>query len=410
MNKKKKVLFLFTANFPFGSHETFLEREVEFLSKKFLKIVIIAGSSDVSNKRLVPENVSVVNIPYENKFSILNAILSLFQLKLYYEFFLLVLVYNKFPSYGRIKTIFKSHLNSSLLAKLYSQEISKYKSFKHYLYSFWFNDSAISISLIKKKNKEVITLSRAHRWDLYFEENKYYYLPFRKQASKHLDIIYSASEEGIDYCKKNWKISNTNKLKLSRLGVKTQNLLKSNSERKIVVSCSNLNKRKRVDKIINSLSRTKTLNIEWYHFGDGPELEKITELANNQLKNNVAFKFLGRVENNILLDWYKENYPSLFINLSSSEGVPVSIMEAMSFGIPCIATNVGGCGELVTKNSGFPIDVNLSNEEIGRIIDYFFNLNLEKQEEKRKNVYNHIIDKFNAEKNYTLFCSDILTH
>ena len=40
-------------------------------------------------------------------------------------------------------------------------------------------------------------------------------------------------------------------------------------------------------------------------------------------------------------------------------------MEAMSFGIPCIATNVGGCGELVTKNSGFPKDVNLSNEEIG---------------------------------------------
>ena len=32
----------------------------------------------------------------------------------------------------------------------------------------------------------------------------------------------------------------------------------------------------------------------------------------------------------------------VFLNVSSSEGVPVSIIEAMSFGIPCIATNVGG--------------------------------------------------------------------
>ena len=41
----------------------------------------------------------------------------------------------------------------------------------------------------------------------------------------------------------------------------------------------------------------------------------------------------------------------LFINTSSSEGVPVSIMEALSVGIPIIATDVGGTKEIVTKTT-----------------------------------------------------------
>ena len=409
MNNNNKILFFFTADFPFGTQEVFLENEIPILSKHFDRVIIISGANDLSFARPLPKKVEVKNIPYENTFTFFQKILAFCNLRLYKEFFFMLFFYKRLPNYGRIKTILRSYLNSSILEVLYNSEISKYNGYKKYLYSFWFNDSTISIGLLKKKNKEITTLSRAHRWDLYFEENKYNYLPFRKQTTKFLDAIYSASEEGIDYCKKNWKIYNTSILKLSRLGVKRQNLLPENLERKIIVSCSNLYSWKRVDKIIKSLSKVKTSDIEWYHFGDGPEYEKIINLANNQLKNNVVFKFLGRVENNILLDWYKEKFPSLFINLSSSEGVPVSIMEAMSFGIPCIATNVGGCGELVTDNSGFPVDVDLCDKKIARIIDDFFNLNLEEQEEKRKNAYNHIVDKFNSEKNYALFCSDILT-
>ena len=408
MKKNKSILFFFTANFPFGNQEAFLENEIEILSKNFDNVVIISGANDLSIKRPLPNMVQVKNIPYENTFSFSQKILAFCNLRLYKELFLMFFFYKRFPSYGRIKTILKSHFNSSVLESLYNTEISKYKGYKKYLYSFWFNDSTISIGLLKKRNKEIITLSRAHRWDLYFEENKYNYLPFRKQTTNYLDGLYSASEEGIEYCKNYWKISDSKILKLSRLGVKNQKLLPIDFKKKVIVSCSNLNKRKRVDKIIECLSCLKSENIEWYHFGHGPEYEKILIKAKKLLKYNVSFKLLGRVDNSTLLDWYRKNNPSIFINLSRSEGVPVSIMEAMSFGIPCIATNVGGCGELVTEKSGFPVDDKLSIKKIAIIIDDFFNLNAVEQEEKRKNAYNHIKDKFNANKNYTLFCSDVL--
>jgi len=42
----------------------------------------------------------------------------------------------------------------------------------------------------------------------------------------------------------------------------------------------------------------------------------------------------------------------LFINTSSSEGIPVSMMEAQSFGIPILAMDVGGVREIVGPQTG----------------------------------------------------------
>ena len=54
----------------------------------------------------------------------------------------------------------------------------------------------------------------------------------------------------------------------------------------------------------------------------------------------------------------------MFINLSSSEGIPVSIMEAQSFGIPVIATNVGGSGEIVVSETGVLVDENRTEASV----------------------------------------------
>lgn len=47
-----------------------------------------------------------------------------------------------------------------------------------------------------------------------------------------------------------------------------------------------------------------------------------------------------------------QNSIDWFISLSSSEGLPISICEALSYGVPVIATDVGGVSEVVTSDVG----------------------------------------------------------
>ena len=49
---------------------------------------------------------------------------------------------------------------------------------------------------------------------------------------------------------------------------------------------------------------------------------------------------------------YEKLGGAIFLNTSESEGLPVSIMEALSAGFPVVATNVGGTSEAVVEGAG----------------------------------------------------------
>jgi glycosyltransferase involved in cell wall biosynthesis len=134
----------------------------------------------------------------------------------------------------------------------------------------------------------------------------------------------------------------------------------------------------------------------WVHFGDGPELKRVQNiLVNNQNHETI---FLGRVENKIVLEYYSKNKIDLFLNLSTTEGIPVSIMEAFSFGIPVVATNVGGTAEIVNPENGFLLPENPSVNDIKIAIE-----NVIYHVEKRNRAYQTWKEKYNAEKNYADF-------
>ena len=180
----------------------------------------------------------------------------------------------------------------------------------------------------------------------YFEVSKYHYLPMRKYILSSLDRVYSISSDGLLYTR-NLFNSKLKCLKLSRLGVEKNSFQKADKKTKfLVVSCSNIINVKRVKLIAESIKFIRNQDLTWIHFGDGPLKESLLEYCENNFNSNLNFRFQGRVSNKEILNFYRQNYIDLFINLSSSEGIPVSIMEAMSFGIPVIATNVGGTSEI----------------------------------------------------------------
>jgi len=86
--------------------------------------------------------------------------------------------------------------------------------------------------------------------------------------------------------------------------------------------------------------------------GEGPDRKCMEMRAKKIGLNNV--KFLGAVSNEKLIELYSK--AAVFVFPSLSEGLPLSIIEAMSCGCPVIAFDVGGISEVIKNGyNGFLI-------------------------------------------------------
>ena len=200
---------------------------------------------------------------------------------------------------------------------------------------------------------------------------------------------------------------------ISKLGTYSNFVPKydGNNRKIIIVSCSNIIAIKRLNFLVNVIALINDIRIEWYHFGDGIERKNIEKYAYDKLNNkeNIIYRFNGFKKNSEILKFYFENIVDVFINVSSSEGIPISIMEAMSAGIPVIATDVGGNSEIVKNGqNGFLISANSTPSEVSETILRFYNLTEMDISKMRKNAYNTWNEMYNAEKNYSQFVEEIM--
>lgn len=83
---------------------------------------------------------------------------------------------------------------------------------------------------------------------------------------------------------------------------------------------------------------------------------------------------MGFIPNENVQEFYATHTVGAFLNVSESEGVPVSIMEAQSYGIPVIATDVGGTAEIVhDRQNGVLLDSDFSSEDLLRALEIVLN-------------------------------------
>lgn len=264
------------------------------------------------------------------------------------------------------------------------------------VYSYWLFSSAYIAGKLEINCKSKKIISRGHGFDIYLERNKCNYLPLRGVTLKNLDIIFPISNDGTAYLRSRYP-DIASKIFTKRLGTLDHGL---NPEEKVtelkIVSCSNLIPVKRVHLIPEILKYVNRSTI-WIHFGDGPEMKKIMELSSKCLPDNITVCFHGAVTNDALMNIYAKEHFDWFINVSESEGIPVSIMEAMSFGIPVIATDVGGTSEIVEEGrNGFLLNKNFNPLDVSVLLTC-------NNVEMRVNARKTWEDKYNAERNYILF-------
>jgi glycosyltransferase involved in cell wall biosynthesis len=107
------------------------------------------------------------------------------------------------------------------------------------------------------------------------------------------------------------------------------------------------------------------------------------------------------------MEYYRQNPVDVIVNVSESEGgSPVSIMEAVSCGIPAIATMVGGNPEIVSERNGILLRANPSPDEIA---EAFFALldNPEDWRRKREGSRSVWQERYNAEQNFNAFANHL---
>lgn len=262
------------------------------------------------------------------------------------------------------------------------------------VYSFWGTDGGLAIAGFSKTPGR--TLVRFHRYDLYEEIRGY--LPLRGALGSCADILAPISESGVRYLSEHPQMGKyRRKVHLARLGTVDRGVGRGSNDSTVrVVSCSAISPVKRVDLILEVLKnfarRVESDGhlVEWLHMGDGPLANELNVLTQD-LPANLKVSYAGQTEHNEVLDHYAKEPVDVFINLSSSEGVPVSIMEAMSFNIPVLATDVGGTSEIVSEEqgSGILVGADAAVEEISVSLERLVN---EKKEYDPRKVWEEYSD------------------
>lgn len=394
----KNDLVFFTQSFPYGKSESFIENEIEFLARKFDRIFILPCKSEQQTIREVPANCQVYPPLLKNERDKLFK--GLFSTAPFYYFVRKFFSERAYISWYK----FKKYTGASLLCRA----VLANKNFKFLnrqarestVYFYWGIGMAYVLPFIQNKDKKIV---RFHRTDLYLELRPQKYIPFRKEVFQNLTKAVFISRQGLEYARKTFGQYHFTAC-LNYLGTFDHGVAATDSTDSIIhiLSVSNVVPVKRVPLILKSLLQIKDKPIHWTHIGGGKDFNALKKLV-QQLPENLTVDLTGAISNEEVIRYYHSHPVDLFINVSSSEGLPVSIMEAISFGIPVIATNVGGTNEIVTPESGVLLQTDFKSEELARqIIQVYKN----KQQFHPRRLWE---EKFNAEKNYPYFIDNILT-
>ena len=411
----KRALIILTTTFPYGTGEAFLESEVPFLRKDNNTSVFFVPREHFqpsSKSRTIPNGMQALLTEFRP--SLIGCIIHVFFLREFYSD-LLYLIFSRGFTFLRLKRLI-SFLTKSryIYLRLLNLRSNWENSDNIIIYSYWFHRSAYAACKLKeyeqKLGKKVYAFSRCHRFDVYENFDDSQYLPLRRFMFEKLDKVFSISNDAIKYFQANYSMVPQDKFALSRLGTIDRGLSKKSNDRIFrIVSCSNCIAVKRVGLILNALYAIKSTKVFWTHFGDGIELPDLKIKAERlQATNpNIHAIFRGQVSNIEILKYYTENPVDLFVNASMSEGIPVSIMEAMSFGIPVIAPDVGGISECILLNSMLLLKSDFSTNDLSNSIISFMGLSDSEIDSIRTQSRKKWEETYDAAINYKLFSDTI---
>lgn len=413
-----KCLLMLTSSFPFGKGETYIENEISHYIDFFDKIIVLPIELDPNapQTRELADGIETVNVSSKKQIvarvgDVFKGLRGFVNPSEFYE-------YDRAEIGGNFKKrmFFEYFCNRSLrsfdecLKVLKDYDLQQYDSIT--VYSYWFFVPAMVGVLFKRYFSEfcndVKLISRAHRYDVYEDRNVLGYLPLREFLLENCDAVFPCSASGTNHIVSRYP-KYADKIKTAYLGTVDKGLSKQTENGIHIVSCSQIIEVKRVEKIaeiLEILEKISGAKLKWTHIGDGIGRKTIENSAKQKLRS-VDVNFLGNVPNLSVYEYYMKNAVDLFLSTSKSEGLPVSMMEAASFGVPIISTNVGGVSEIVHDGfNGKLLDSDASAESFAKAINDYFNKTDAEKKKYRQNSRRLWEENFNADRVYSSFFAE----
>ena len=275
------------------------------------------------------------------------------------------------------------------------------------VYSWWSVPEALGVAE-ELMSSGVPMVTRMHGYDLYAERDRLNFIPFQRQLIDSVSKVYSASQAGEHYLRSRYP-DLSDKVSYAYLGVDAAPGISQSSNDGIlrVVSCSSLLPVKRVDLLVDALLilRARGVKFEWTHIGDGPDKQDLIAQA-SPLGDQAHF--LGELPHDQVRAWLARNPVDVFCNVSESEGLPVTLMEAASCGIPLFATDVGGNNEIVDESVGRLIPGSAGPDLVADMLSDMAGQSETTKHGWRRRSAQRWASSFDAERNYEKFAEELL--
>lgn len=257
-------------------------------------------------------------------------------------------------------------------------------------------DSFMGLQTIKecrKKNKPYMIELVGCAWDSFWNHGlsgkilaPYLFLRTKREVKNAPFVVYVTSEFLQRRYPTNGVNTNISNVKLHAQGAEVlENRLRKISEngKKVVLgTAANVDIRYKgqqyVIEALGILKKQGITNFEYQILGAGDQ----SYLKDVAKKNNVEdqVKLLGSYPHEKVFDWLK-NELDIYVQPSLQEGLPRSVIEAMSVGLPCIGSDVAGIPELLDKEWVFRRKGNKA-EEIAELLKNIEKDSLKKQAER----------------------------
>jgi len=403
MINSNKTCFLFTNSSPYGNDEIFVKNEIPFLTRFFKKVVIFplnTGKEDEVRENSAFETKYIFNDLAFNSKQVLKE-----NLFLVIRLFLIEFSSHPKQSILKFRNLLSNIVQQIFRAKKLLKELEYLNLSEIVFYSYWMDRWVTILGIVKLLKPEIKIITRAHAFDLYEEDNRNGIIIFRKFQLQSVDKVFAVSNHGKNYLKSKYP-KYSNKFECAYLGSQAHHDINiiPNDGKLHIVSCGSVQDRKRIKEIPEILSHLKQPFL-WTHFGDGEEMELLkANILKYKIKDYVVLK--GHVSNQDFLSFLKEEKCSLFLSVSRNEGLPYSIIEAISYGLPVFATDAMGCREIANDITGETLLFNFDHQLIALKIENFM-ASEKNNENYRKTIQNYHHLNFNNQINYNKFYKEI---